>query len=199
MANIVESKDEESIKAALENVILPVGSSSIKKHSLGNISIQTYLGAYYSFSNKNKVLNEGAWHDKFGVTAPIGISYTPPFFSWEKYGSLSLFASLIDLGAIVDYKLKQDSIPTGSGNNTAAIKKEYEIKLGQIFSPGFHLVYGFGGNLPLAIGIGSQYGPGLSTINADNSTVVTNPSWRWSAFLAVDLPFFTLWNRPKRQ
>ncbi|SFN19636.1 hypothetical protein SAMN05428949_1871 [Chitinophaga sp. YR627] len=199
MANIVESNDEEGIKAALDNVILPVGSSSIKKHSLSNFSIQTYLGAYYSFSHEKADLNQGAWHDKFGVTAPIGISYTPGFLSWEKYGAISLFASLIDLGAIVDYKLKQDSIPNNAGGNTAAIKKEYEIKLGQIFSPGFHLVYGFGGNLPLALGIGGQYGPGLSKITAENSTIVTNPSWRWNAWLTVDLPFFTIWNKPKRQ
>ena len=199
MANIVESNNEEGIAAALDNVILPVGSSSIKKHALGNVSIQSYLGAFYSFSHKKADFNEGAWHDHFGVTAPIGISYTPGFLSWEKYGSVSLFASLIDLGAIVDYKLKQDSIPNNSGGNTAAINKDYEIKLGQIFSPGFHLVYGVGGNLPLALGIGGQYGPGLSKITAENSPIVTNPSWRWNAWLTVDLPFFTLWNKPKHQ
>jgi hypothetical protein len=70
---------------------------------------------------KNGV-NEGAWSDKFGVIAPIGISWTPGFFSWKRAGSLkSLFASLFDLGAIVDYKLKKDSIPNSSGTGTEVV------------------------------------------------------------------------------
>jgi hypothetical protein len=47
-------------------------------------------------------------------------------------------------------------------------------------------------NLPLSLGVGAQYGPGLSKIEAGDNTVVTNPSWRWNIFLAVDIPFFTL-------
>jgi hypothetical protein len=199
MANMVEAKEEKEIKAALENVILPVGSSSIKKNTdgWGNISVQTYLGAYASLSDNNNV-NEGAWSDKFGVIAPIGISWTPGFLSWKQAGSLSIFASLFDLGAIVDYKLKKDSIPNSSGTGTeVVVDKDYEVKFGQIFSPGGYLVYGFFGNLPLSLGVGAQYGPGLSKIEAGDNTVLTNPSWRWNVFLAVDMPFFTLKNKVK--
>jgi len=199
MANMVEAKEEKEIKAALENVILPVGSSSIKKNAdgWGNFSVQSYLGAYVSLTDK-KGVNEGAWSDKFGVIAPIGISWTPGFFSWKRAGSLSLFASLFDLGAIVDYKLKKDSIPNSSGTGTeVVVDKDYEVKFGQIFSPGGYLVYGFPYNLPLSLGVGAQYGPGLSKIEAGDNTVVTNPSWRWNIFLAVDIPFFTLKNKVK--
>ena len=199
MANMVEAKEEKEIKAALENVILPVGSSSIKKNAAGwgNISVQSYLGAYASLT-ENTGVNEGAWFDKFGVIAPIGISWTPGFLSWKQCGSLSLFASLFDLGAIVDYKLKKDSIPNSSGTATeVVVDKDYEVKFGQIFSPGGYLVYGFPWNLPLSLGAGAQYGPGLSKIEAGNFTVVTNPSWRWNVFLAVDIPFFTLKNKVK--
>ncbi len=200
MANVIEAEDEADVKAALENVILPVGSSSIKKNTeglWGNISVQTYLGAYASLTDNNSV-NEGAWSDKFGVIAPIGISWTPGFLSWKRAGSLSVFASLFDLGAIVDYKLKKDSIPNSSGTGTeVVVDKDYEVKFGQIFSPGGYLVYGFFGNLPLSLGVGAQYGPGLSKIEAGNNAVLTNPSWRWNVFLAVDMPFFTLKNKVK--
>ncbi|MGN6339435.1 MAG: hypothetical protein ACTHML_00585 [Ginsengibacter sp.] len=197
MANIVEAKDEKEVKAALENVILPVGSSSIKKYSAGNISVQTYLGAYLSFNNKNNI--NSTWSDKFGVIAPIGLSWTLGFTSFGKGGSISLFTSLFDLGAIVDYKLKQEPAPTNTNPDATVIKKDYEVKLGQIFSPGGYLVYGFGANLPLSLGIGAQYGPGLSKIDSDNSTIVNNPSWRGNFFLAVDMPFFTLKNKVKNK
>ena len=195
MANMVEAKNEDEVKAALENVILPVGSSSIKKHTLGNLSVQTYLGAYLSLVNKSNI--NSSWSDKFGVIAPIGISWTPGFASLGKGGSFSLFGSLFDLGAIVDYRLKKEPDATSSNPNATVTKKDYEVKLGQIFSPGGYLVYGFPANLPLSFGLGAQYGPGLSKIDSNNASVVNNPSWRWNCFLAVDIPFFNLKNKVK--
>lgn len=196
MANMIEAKDDKEVTAALENVILPVGSSSIKKNTQFNVSVQSYLGAYWSVSNSS-IRSSGSWSDKFGVTAPIGISFTPGFSSWGQSGSVSLFTSLLDLGAIVDYKLTRDSTINNTGTTTSAISKDYTVKLGQIFSPGISIVYGFGWNLPLSLGFGGQYGPGLSKIDAGNTTVIANPSWRWNLFLAVDIPFFTLKNKMK--
>lgn len=198
MANMVEAKKEEQVKAALENAILPVGSSTIKKYARdwGNISVQSYIGAYYSL-NPSKTSVQSAWTDKFGVIAPIGIAWTPGILSWRRGGSLSLFASAFDLGAIVDYKLKKDSTITDDGTKKEAISKDYKIQLGQIFSPGGYLVYGFPWNLPLSFGVGAQYGPGLSKIDAGDNAVITNPSWRWNTFLAVDIPFFNIMNKNK--
>ncbi|HMH20124.1 MAG TPA: hypothetical protein VK563_00040 [Puia sp.] len=193
MANMVEAKDENAVKAALDNVILPVGSSSIKKNTACNISVQAYLGAFVSTSNGNNA-SLSTWSDKFGVIAPIGISWTPGWSSFGNGGAISLFGSLFDLGAIVDYKLKKDPSVTGGDS---LVSKDYSVKLGQLFSPGAYLVYGAGGNLPLSLGIGGQYGPGLSKIDPGNGIAVINPSWRWSLFLAVDLPFFNLVNKTR--
>lgn len=201
MANIVESDTEEEITAALNNVILPVGSSTIKKNTegwLGNISIQSYLGAYWiPFKKSSNSTFPNSWDDKFGVIAPIGISWTPGFCSWRRGGALSVFATLIDLGAIVDYKLEKENRVSDNGSSEEVIVKDYKIELGQIFSPGGYLVYGFPWNLPLSLGFGGQYGPGLSKIDAGGNTVVTNPSWRWNVFLAVDIPLFNLANSNK--
>jgi hypothetical protein len=181
------------VEAALENAILPVGSSAIKKNTHNNISIQSYLGAYWNTANANSAIQH-AWSDRFGVTAPIGISWTPGFGSWRKRGSLSLFAEVFDIGAIVDYKLKTDSVVSSGGTTVPATSKTYSIQLGQIFSPGAYVVYGFFANLPLSLGFGGQYGPGLSKVTGDGGTVTANPSWRWNIFLAVDLPFFNILN-----
>jgi hypothetical protein len=193
MANVVEAESEDEIKTALEAVILPVGSSSIKKNSSGNISIQSYLGAYYAFGQEDTA--PGVWSDPFGVSAPIGISWTPGFLSWQKGGSLSLFTSLLDIGAVVDYKLKAEPDPVSADPDAMIIVKDYSIELGQIFSPGIYFVYGFGANLPLAFSVGAQYGPGLSKIDVANTTHIVNPSWRGQIALTVDLPYFTLYNK----
>ena len=196
MANVADAKTSEDVKAALDNAILPVGSSAIKKYANWNVSVQSYLGAFLRFGSRN--IDAGyAWSDRWGVSAPIGIAVSHGF---NKYGSLSLFASLIDLGAIVDYQLKFDSVINSNGDKVPSIEKDYKIELGQIFSPGAYLVYGFAGNIPLAFGLGAQYGPGLSKIDIDaGMPVVLNPKWRFNAFLSVDLPFFNLLNSTKKR
>ena len=194
IANMAEAKDETGVEAALENSILPVGSSSVKKNTQCNLAIQSYLGAFYQPWPPNNLNDPNAWTDKFGVIAPIGIAWTPACGSWRSGGSLSLFGSVFDVGAIVDYKLQVNTPATGSGQATT-VSKNYSVQLGQIFSPGLYLVYGFFDNLPLALGIGGQYGPGLSKINGGTAVVSNNPSWRWNAFLAVDLPLFNLVNK----
>jgi hypothetical protein len=194
MANMIDAKTPEEVQYVLDNAILPVGSSSIKKHACFNASIQSYLGAYYRFAGKNHAI-DNAWDDRFGVTAPIGISISHGF---NKAGSLSLFASLFDIGAIVDYQLQKDTLITSATQTGTTIQKDYSIKLEQIISPGFYLVYGCGANIPLALGVGAQYGPGLGKIDlGTNDLLERNPSWRFNVFLAVDLPFFNLWNVTK--
>lgn len=191
MANMVEAKDEKEIKAALDAVILPVGSSSIKKNSDFNFNIQSYLGARLSFTDPKNVA-QNTWNDKFALSAPIGLSIS--YGLDNNWGALSLFVPFLDLGAIVDYKLKYKD----EGTSTESIEsKDYTIELGQIFSPGIYAVYGWGANIPLSIGFGGQYGPGLSKIDADNNTEVSNPYWKWNAFLSVDIPLFNLANKAK--
>lgn len=191
MANVVTAENGEDVESAIENAILPVGSSSIKKYSNFNISVQSYLGAFGNTTG-TKQTNQSSWHDKFGVTAPVGLSFS---YGLKKAGSISLFGSILDIGAIVDYKLTSDSI---SGSGQTGIKKEYTINLGQIVAPGGYIVWGLPWNLPLSLGFGTQYGPGLSSIDISGQTVINNPTWRWSVFLCVDIPFVNIINKPKR-
>jgi hypothetical protein len=197
IANMANAKTESDVEAALENSILPVGSSAVKKNTQCNLAIQSYLGAFYQPWPQTSTNGQYAWTDKFGVIAPIGIAWTPGFTSWGSCGSLSLFLEVFDIGAIVDYKLRVDSaLP---GQNSPTISKNYSVQLGQIISPGLYLVYGCFDNLPLAIGVGGQYGPGLSKITNTGATVIGNPSIRVNAFLAVDLPLFNLYNKNRTQ
>ncbi|HEX5112955.1 MAG TPA: hypothetical protein VFV79_08915 [Saprospiraceae bacterium] len=193
MANMANAQTPQEVASILDNATLPVGSSSIKKNSKTNVAIQSYLGPYVLMDKPD---NNNAWTSQFGVTAPIGIAFSKGFT--HKGGSLSLFVSLLDLGAIVDYQLKAETITTPGGLDTTTIHKDYKVELGQIFSPGTYLVYGLPWRLPLSFGIGGQYGPGLGKIEDDNDVVINNPAWRWNAFIAVDIPLFNLANTPRR-
>ncbi len=173
IANIVEAKTPEEVSNVIENAALPVGSSSYKKYHCGNVSINGYLGANYNYEVHKSPNN--AWQKHFNVTAPVGINVS--FASIGKGGAFSAFVPLIDIGAIVNSQLTKDS----SGI-------DQKIYLRNIFSPGFYLVYGCGGNLPLSFGCGAQYGPGLYKMGTDP----LNPSWRFNAFLAVDIPMFNI-------
>lgn len=187
MANVAVARSSEEVKAALEAAVLPAGSSSVKKNTCFNIAIQSYLGAYGLLSKPGGPAS--AWNDSYGIIAPIGLAFS---HGLGKAGSVSLFPTLFDLGAIVDYRLNTDSVANTNGTKTQEIRKDYKIQLGQLFSPGAYLVYGMAWNFPLSLGVGGQYGPGLSKINAAGKTQVLNPSWRWNVFLSVDIPLFNL-------
>lgn len=187
IANMIEAENEEDIKNAIENAILPVGSSSIKKFSVSNISVQSYLGPRFN-------LNSGAsgkttWNNSLGVTAPIGIAFSWGGTGkvWKDPASFTLFLALIDLAAIVDYKLTED--------DNGEPSQDYKVKLGQIFAPGGYVVWGMPGKIPLSLGLGAQYGPGL--LKGNNGIEAVDPDWNFRIFLAVDIPFFTLHNKPR--
>ena len=192
MANVINAKSEDEIEAALESVILPVGSSYVKKYSKFNFAVQSYLGARYSTGSSKTI--SGAWGDDFGVSAPIGLAVS---WGFKKAGAITLFAPLIDLGAIVDYKLDTETTTNPDGSTSTTGNKDYKIELGQLFSPGAYIVYGLPYNIPLSLGFGGQYGPGLSKVSDSAVDVNNNPYWRWSIFLSVDIPLFNLRNTPR--
>ncbi len=196
MANMVLAKTSEEAQTAIENAVLPVGSSSIKKNSRCNIALQSYLGGFYQLKSTSQ--ENTSWNNEFGLHGPIGFSFSHRINWWKfKGSSISLFASVFDLGAIIDYKLTRDTISTsGTTSQTNVVQKDTKITLGQIVSPGIFLVYGFPLNMPLSLGVGTQYGPGLSKISQGGINVINNPSWRPCIFLSVDIPLLNLYNKP---
>ncbi|NBC07313.1 MAG: hypothetical protein GVY26_08975 [Bacteroidetes bacterium] len=186
MANMVQASSPAEIEATIANAALPAGSSSIKKAAGWNVAVQSYLGAYYRLDDPSATGT--AWNNTFGLHAPVGIALSRGL---GRGGSLSAFGALIDIGAAVDYELQLSEDPT-TGNTV--VERDYKIELGQIFSPGAYLVYGAPYHLPISLGVGGQYGPGLSSIES-NRVVQDDPSWRWQVFLAVDIPLVNLWNR----
>jgi len=196
-ASIVESKNAEDISAALDAAILPTGSSSIKQHTSWSVSINSYIGAnWYTEKYKSTALtNKAISFPTFGISLPVGVAFSKGLRNTQigkVVGSVSLFASIIDLGAVASYQLSTpDSITS---------KQLPDFTWKNLLAPGGFIVLGRLFNTPLSLGIGAQKGPPLRSISykAGSTTVDLSDqlSWRTGVFLAVDIPFFNLFSKP---
>ena len=174
MASAIEADDAEEIQAAIEANALPVGSSSIKKYSSFNIALQAYVGGFYGNESLSSA-NGDREKDVFGISAPIGINTS---FGFKKGGAISIFGSLVDIGAFTAFRLKDqdsDDLP--------------ELKLKNIFSPGVFLIYGLP-EVPISLGVGYQRGPNLREVNPDAFGLEESSGERLSIILGVDIPVF---------
>ncbi|HKH59227.1 MAG TPA: hypothetical protein VKA49_00270 [Flavitalea sp.] len=195
MAGIIKSKTPEEAESAIEAAALPAGSSSIKKNSAWNISLNAYIGGYYSDYTNDIDKIDGS-NSKVGVTAPVGIAFSKGlghFRNGSSIGALSAYITVIDVGGIAGYRLNNDS--------TAL---EQKITIDDIFSPGAYLVYGLGlpflEYVPLSIGYGWQYGSKLYFKQQDGTLGISDKSrWRGNWFLAIDIPLTNFWTKASRK
>jgi hypothetical protein len=191
MASIVKADNPEEAEAAIEAAVLPAGSSSIKKNTAWNISLNAYVGAYFATNYKNETSGNSS---NIGVTGLVGVAFSKGLGHYNNgspIGAISLFGSVIDIGAIVGYELNNDS--------TALNQK---ITLGQIFSPGGYLVYGIGlpfkamSYIPISVGYGYQYGPNLYYKKGDGTLAVSDQTrWKSKWFVAIDIPLVNFWTK----
>jgi hypothetical protein len=183
MANVVAAENSDEVKKAISTVALPPGSSSIKRTHYFNMALQAYTGF-----TAGSLSDGGAGINTMGVYAPLGIavstglkSRTNPF-SKRTAGSLSLFASLIDVGAVVAYRFKDAETD---------LADSVKIRLENIFAPGVNLIYGIP-NWPLSLGGGFQWQPSLTRLSKENATIAEKSGYRWHFFLSVDIPVLNL-------
>ena len=124
VAQLATIDKAEDMEALLNAYALPIGSSSIKRHSKFNLTLNGYVGLTGGFetaygSEQNQTRNN------IGLSAPIGLSTT---FS---NGHLTAFISFIDLGSVVNQRL---------GNDYTSYSN---LRFEQFFTPGIGLYYNF--------------------------------------------------------
>jgi hypothetical protein len=187
---LAQAQNSEDVKNVIQTIALPPGSYSVKRNSIWNISLNAYAGIaanrYPWLSNeKNKPINS------LGFTTPIGISVNKGLLKKPgnidktgKYsnGSLSVFLSLIDLGALVEYRLN-DSASVVPGN----------IQFSDVASPGAYLIYGFNKS-PISVFISGNYSPKLTKVNSEE-LVTQNNSWRFSIGAFIDIPIVNFYTK----
>lgn len=197
LAAVAESKSPEDIKQAIRAIALPTGSYSIKRRSFGNISLNAYPGLTGGAELIQNDLGR-RWAPNTGFTAPLGLAFSwgyrgtidnKKYLANSKYRrrvdrsldmrnnrfltghSGSLFFSLLDLGAVVLFRL--------DGNDNSLPE---DIGFQQVFSPGVMYSHGFP-NLPISIMAGAQVSPQLRKFGDAPAD-----SFRFNVGVTVDLP-----------
>ncbi|MES2276434.1 MAG: hypothetical protein V4592_10450 [Bacteroidota bacterium] len=188
MANIIEAKSSDEVKAAIDAAVLPVGSSSVKRETAANISLNAYIGPYLG-GEYMPVLPDKRTSVSAGITAPVGLAFSwgqKHFWDGKNPGgkSFTIFLSLIDVGALASFRLNDDK------SNIAS-----DIQLKNIISPGCYFYWGLG-KCPVSIGAGAQVGPQLRQVSTTVNTNSTNNIYiRYSLTIAVDIPLLNFYTK----
>lgn len=178
-ASIAEATDAAGVNQALEAAALPVGSYRLKRVAQDNgkkrysLSLNGYVGAGggWELPIQRVAVSKGA--GQASLAAPVGFE-----FSWSSGGgSGGIFVPLIDLGALTAVRFAEDSL-----QNTAT------VGFGQVFAPGFFLMWGVGDKTPFSLGIGGELAPNLRSVKTRTDEAVS--TLRLSIMAAIDVPIF---------
>ncbi len=183
MASVVRAETPEEVQAAIESVAMPVGSASVKKYSRFNVAMNAYVGGFGG-GERLYLTQSGSSSDK-RLLAPVATVGISAGWGLGKAGAISLYGSLVDLGALVAFRLQDSS--------TSDLPK---LELRNIIAPGGYLVYGFP-TIPISLGLGAQWGPALREVTVAGNTLSETQGWRWGVFLAVDIPVLNFYSSRK--
>ncbi len=189
-SSVAEAKNSDDIEMAIENIALPPGSYSIKRKTICNVAINAYAGIDYNFNLFTAEEIHPLYLSNIGFSAPVGIS-----FSWgykdlfgvfqkkKKQGSTTIFVSLVDLGALVQFRL---------GNDTASSVPK-KVTFNQVLSPGIFYIYGFR-KCPFSLELGADIRPQLAQSFETNLNLTTTQV-RFTAGILVDIPLLDVYSK----
>ena len=187
LAEMAEATNSKEVYEAIDRIAAPVGSSRIKKENVFSISLNSYGGVFIGKESIENVEDESTANN-YGVSAPVGLAFSlGKIKNREKTlkgnKSLTLFISVIDIGAPVSFRFQNDTldeIPSVSWKD--------------IFAPGVQLIYGFG-KVPISISAGWQTGPNLRKVSSQYNEYLNSKYSRLSLGIYVDIPIFILARR----
>lgn len=206
VVEIVNAKNSEEMQKAISQVVLPPGSFITKRTSVLTLSVTAHPGLYFALEAPPGDLADNAFN--LGLTAPIGLEltwggktnvrekavskdglvYFKPKKTLTRYLSglsWGVFLSAFDLGAVLNYRLVQ---------NSSEILPD-SIKLSQVFSPAIQFNIGLPQN-PITLGIALQYTPQLRDMGADG---LLDNSLRFGLKVTWDLPLIQIITRQERK
>lgn len=172
---LASAETSEEISSALRTAAAPVGSYRSKRGQKGrlgplSLSLTAYAGGSYGWEDASgSGVTEGSGRT-LGFALPVGVEVGTGI----PIGSLSLFASVADLGNLASARLGNDS----------EVSSGAEIGWEQIIAPGLFGILGISSEVPLSVGFGYQQVNGLREAQDDGRDLDVR---RWVLMMAADL------------
>jgi len=203
-ALLAKAQNSDEVEEAIEAVAMPAGSSTVKRESAFNVSLNAYVGPYLGYEKIHGVDTKKM--GTYGLTAPIGIAVSwghrvLPFSTGKSKWSTSLFISLIDIGSLTSYRFSSGNTKVGT-DSTAQVAQVPKIQLKDIISPGAFLSIGIPG-VPISVSGGFQLAPNLRNVSLNSGNTVVNTYGdnklytRWSVSILVDIPLLNFYTKDR--
>lgn len=188
LAQFAQVNTAEEMKDLLQSVALPIGSASIKRKSNWNVALNGYVGVSVGRETLNGT-NLSQTKVSLGLTAPIGIAISHRLAespSSNNKGTFipsgTLYFSLLDIGNIVNARLKSDT--TSIGN----VKFSHFISLGIGYFINFR-------NSPFSAGLSWSYVPAYRDFKEGEHWIYKADAYRLRFSLLVDIPIIHFYNK----
>jgi hypothetical protein len=200
------AQNDQQLSKVVESYALPPGSYKRKRGNWYSFDLNAFVGVYGGYETLGNKTKSDGW--VYGLSVPIGFSYSKTFGKRllekdelttdeilnpgkiKSYGNriyrrrpltVTLTASIIDIGAVVSYRMG------GSQDSTLP----QQIKWSQVISPGMSLAVSIPGT-PLVGMAGVEYTPQLRSFKSSDEQY---NAFRFYIACMVDLPLANLWER----
>lgn len=187
----VVSADSTQIKGLIKKHAAPPTSFILKREYTFNISLTGQPGYFFAIERLNGPNHKPAFVS--GLSLPLGFDFSFKYQSKRKpidlgqnRGSFNLFMQFLDLGAILNFRLSDE---------TSLLPDQ--VNFDQLFSPGFTFSWGFK-NSPLTIGAGYQYSPKLREVTIEDGNGIFPNGHRIFARVSWDIPLLNIYHSKKK-
>lgn len=187
----VVSADSTQIKGLIKKHAAPPTSFILKREYTFNISLTGQPGYFFAIERLNGPNHKPAFVS--GLSLPLGFDFSFKYQSKRKpidlgqnRGSFNLFMQFLDLGAILNFRLSDE---------TSLLPDQ--VNFDQLFSPGFAFSWGFK-NSPLTIGAGYQYSPKLREVTNEEGNGLFPNGHRIFARVSWDIPLLNIYHSKQK-
>ena len=208
-ASLAEAQTSEEMVQAFRATALPSGSYRARREGRGaRVALNLYPGLVYGREEIVDVDGAEGWEQAGGVTLPVGVNVAlgrtptlaslPSGWSWLAPPlTISAFASVIDLGALLAYRLSgtgDQETDDGMADGDVTVSALPDVSFREVFAPGGAIVLGLGRS-PFVVSFGVQFMPELRSIEIDGVETADGSVVRYSVGLGLDLPLLNLSGR----
>lgn len=172
---MAQAKDAAAAQAVLDTYALPAGGYLEKEIWPFTVTLNAYFGAAYGHERLLGNLSDTSaprYGPRVGFTAPVGVAFNwaVPQGKWANkhlyIGDASAFISVVDVGALASWRLGHSA------------SKAPSVTWANVVAPGVFGVIGLR-DLPVSLILGTEYGPGLRSVNGTaGTTQVEKSTWQ---------------------